>query len=203
MDATDEPSIKKAVEDACSKFGAIHGCVASAGVGAATTLLGKKRGQVHDSGIFDFVQKVNLYGVVNVNKYCADKMALNEADEHGLRGVIVNVASVAAQDGQKGQVAYAASKGAVAAMTLPMARDLGRYGIRVITILPGTMETPLMAAASDVVKKGLAMSIIAPKRLGLPEEFAHMVGACIDNTYLNGVTIRLDGGIRMPYASKI
>lgn len=203
MDATDEPSIKKAVEDAKAKFGSIHGCIASAGVGAAITTIGKKAGQVHNSEMFDLVQKINLYGVVNVNKYCADIMARQEPDEHGLRGVIINVASVAAQDGQKGQLAYAASKGAVASMTLPMARDLGRYGIRCICILPGTMETPLMAAASDAVKQGLSMSIIAPKRLGLPQEFAHLVTSCVDNTYLNGVTIRLDGGIRMPYASKM
>ena len=203
MDATEEDTIKKAVEDASNKFGGIHGCVASAGVGSAATIVGKKPGQVHDSGIFDFVQKVNVYGVFNVNKYCASEMLKNEPDQFGLRGVLVNVASVAAQDGQKGQVAYAASKGAVQSMTLPMARDLGRHGVRVITILPGSMETPLMAAASDKVKQGLAMSIIAPKRLGLPEEFANLVATCIDNSYLNGVCIRLDGGIRMPYTSKI
>eukprot|EP00511_Aplanochytrium_stocchinoi_P004280 CAMPEP_0204825470 /NCGR_PEP_ID=MMETSP1346-20131115/3345_1 /ASSEMBLY_ACC=CAM_ASM_000771 /TAXON_ID=215587 /ORGANISM="Aplanochytrium stocchinoi, Strain GSBS06" /LENGTH=260 /DNA_ID=CAMNT_0051953117 /DNA_START=105 /DNA_END=887 /DNA_ORIENTATION=+ len=201
MDATDEASIKQSVDDSLAKFGSIHGVVACAGIGAATTTIGKKG--AHDSGIFDFVLKVNLYGVFNLNKYAAVEMAKNEPDEHGLRGVIINCASVAAQDGQKGQVAYAASKGGVSAMTLPMARDLGRYGIRVMTILPGTMETPLMAAASDVVKQGLALNIIAPKRLGLPQEYASLCASIIDNPYLNGECIRLDGGIRMAYSSKL
>lgn len=119
-------------------------------------------------------------------------MANNTPDANGLRGVIINCASVAAIEGQKGQVAYGASKGAVAAMTLPMARDLGTYGIRVLTIAPGIFGTPMMAAASDQVKAGLAVSVIAPKRLGLPEEFAQLALHIIDNAYLNGETIRLE-----------
>jgi hypothetical protein len=120
------------------------------------------------------------------------QMANNTPDANGLRGVIINCASVAAIEGQKGQVAYGASKGAVAAMTLPMARDLGSYGIRVLTIAPGIFGTPMMAAASDQVKAGLAVSVVAPKRLGLPEEFAQLTLHCIDNAYLNGETIRLE-----------
>jgi len=201
MDATIEESIKAAVDGAKQKFGAIHGAVTCAGVGAAMTTISKKG--VHDSGVFDFVMKVNVYGVFNLAKYAAKYMAENEPDQHGLRGVIVNCASVAAIDGQKGQAAYGASKGAVASMTLPMARDLGSYGIRVNTICPGIMSTPMMAAASEKVRQGLAVSVVAPKRLGLPEEFAQLTLAIIDNSYLNGETIRLDGGIRMGYASKI
>mmetsp|Transcript_14177 Transcript_14177/g.25363 ORF Transcript_14177/g.25363 Transcript_14177/m.25363 type:complete len:261 (-) Transcript_14177:58-840(-) len=202
IDATDEDSIKAAVDAAKEKFGGIHGCVTCAGVGAATTTINKKGG-VHDSGIFDFVMKVNVYGVFNLAKYSAKYMAENEPDQHGLRGVVVNCASVAAIDGQKGQAAYGASKGAVVSMTLPMARDLGSFGIRVNTICPGIMETPMMAAASDKVKQGLAVSVVAPKRLGLPEEFAQLACHIIDNPYLNGESIRLDGGIRMGYQSKI
>merc|ERR1712107_470798 len=129
-------------------------------------------------------------------------MSKNAPDANGLRGVIFNCAFVAAQDGQKGQVAYSASKGAVTAMTLPMARDLGKYGIRVMTILPGTFETPLMMGASDVVKAGLALNIIAPKRLGIPTEYATLCANIIDNPYLNGECIRLDGGIRMAFSEK-
>ncbi len=120
------------------------------------------------------------------------QIANNTPDANGLRGVIINCASVAAIEGQKGQVAYGASKGAVVAMTLPMARDLGTYGIRVLTIAPGIFSTPMMAAASDQVKAGLAVSVVAPKRLGLPEEFAQLALHIIDNAYLNGETIRLE-----------
>mmetsp|Transcript_17415 Transcript_17415/g.34218 ORF Transcript_17415/g.34218 Transcript_17415/m.34218 type:complete len:261 (+) Transcript_17415:118-900(+) len=202
MDATNEDSIKAAVQGAAAKFGSVHGVVNCAGVGSATTTINKKGG-VHDSGIFDFVLKVNLYGTFNTAKYAAAEMAKNEPDANGLRGVIINTSSVAAFDGQKGQAAYSASKGAVTGMTLPMARDLGTYGIRVVTICPGIMETPLLAAASEKVKTGLSLSVVAPKRLGKPEEFAHMCTSIIDNAYLNGECIRLDGAIRMAYSSKI
>jgi len=202
MDATVEESVKRAVDATAAKFGGLNGCVNCAGVGAATLTLDKK-GQPHPSQVFDFVLKVNLFGTFNACKYAAAYLAKNQPDEHGLRGVLINVASVAAIEGQKGQVAYAASKGAVTQMTLPMARDLGSFGIRVNTICPGIFETPLMAAASDVVKKGLAEAVVAPKRLGLPAEFASLVVQLIENRYFNGETIRLDGGIRMAYSSKI
>jgi len=201
VDATKEETIKAAVDASLAKFGSIWGAIACAGVGSVHTTIGKKG--PHDSGIFDFVLQVNLYGVFNLCKYAAFAMAKNEPDSDGLRGVLINCASVAALEGQKGQVAYAASKGAVAAMTLPMARDLGTYGIRVNTICPGIMNTPMMAAATEKVRTGLAYSVIAPKRLGLPEEFAQLCVSIIDNSYLNGETIRLDGGIRMAYQSKI
>ena len=171
-------------------------------MGAATVTVDKK-GAPHASSIFDFVMKVNLFGTFNMCKYSAAEMAKSKPDADGQRGVLINVASVAAIEGQKGQVAYAASKGAVTQMTLPMARDLGTYGIRVMTICPGIFETPLMAAASDVVKKGLAESVVAPKRLGQPPEFALLVTSIVENAYMNGEVIRLDGAIRMGYSSKI
>lgn len=204
MDATKEDSIKKAIEATVAKFGAntLYGAVNSAGVGAATLTVDKKQAP-HSSDVFDFVMKVNLYGTFNTCKYSAAIMAKNQPDEKGLRGVLINVASVAAIEGQKGQVAYAASKGAVTQMTLPMARDLGVYGIRVLTICPGIFDTPLMGAASDNVKKGLAESVVAPKRLGDPSEFGLLVTQMIENSYMNGEVIRLDGAIRMGYQSKI
>jgi len=202
MDATTEESCKKAVEASFKKFGNIWGAVNCAGVGAATLTLDKK-GEPHATSVWDFVLKVNLFGTFNICKYSAALMAKNQPDENGLRGVLINVASVAALEGQKGQVAYAASKGAVTQMTLPMARDLGQYGIRVLTICPGIFDTPLMAAASDPVKQGLAVSVIAPKRLGNPKEFALLATQLIENSYMNGEVIRLDGGIRMGYSSKI
>eukprot|EP00924_Labyrinthula_sp_SR-Ha-C_P009801 snap_masked-scaffold_86-processed-gene-0.1-mRNA-1 protein AED:0.08 eAED:0.09 QI:0/-1/0/1/-1/1/1/0/268 len=208
-DAMEEESIVAAVKTVYEKFGSIHGCVASAGTGSVElTLRGKKKEdgsvkyKVHNSQIFDFVVKVNLYGVFNLNKHCAKYIAMNEPDENGLKGVLINVASVAAVDGQKGQVVYAATKGALCSMTLPMARDLGRIGIRVMTILPGTMDTPMMAAATDAVRKPLLEGIIAPKRFGKPAEFAALCATIVDNSFLNGECIRLDGGVRMPYSSK-
>lgn len=202
MDATSEESIKKAVEDVQKQFGNIWGAVNSAGVGGATLTI-DKTSKPHPTDTWNFVLAVNLNGTFNMCKYVAQIMSQNKPDANGLRGVLINVASVAALEGQKGQVAYAASKGAVTAMTLPMARDLGVFGIRVLTICPGIFDTPLMAMASDPVKVGLATSVITPKRLGRPHEFGLMVSQIIDNTYLNGENIRLDGGIRMGYSSKI
>merc|ERR1712072_1071647 len=128
--------------------------------------------------------------------YGASAMAKCPAAEDGSRGVIINVASVAGIEGQKGQLVYSASKGAVIGMTLPMARDLGRYGIRVMTIAPGIIDTPLMQMAQPKVKEGLLAQVANPKRFGAPEEFAHLCASIIDNGYLNGEVIRMDGGIR-------
>merc|ERR1712072_1217901 len=128
--------------------------------------------------------------------YGASAMSKCPAAQDGSRGVIINVASVAGIEGQKGQLVYSASKGAVIGMTLPMARDLARYGIRVMTICPGIMDTPLMQAAAPKVKEGLLASVAGPKRFGKSEEFASLVAQCIDNGYLNGETIRMDGGVR-------
>lgn len=195
VDVTDEKSCKAGVAATMEKFGNVSGVVNCAGVGSATTTLGK-RGP-HPLALFDMVMKINLYGTFNVARFGAEAMAKNEPDASGLRGVIINVASVAAFEGQKGQLAYAASKGAVHAMSLPMARDLARVGIRVNVIAPGIMDTPMMQMAPQKIRDNLMTSVVAPKRFGDMGEFAHMCCALIDNKYMNGQTVRLDAGIRM------
>merc|ERR1712190_327650 len=150
----------------------------------------------HQGGVFDFIMKLNTYGTFYGSAYAASAMAKCPAAEDGSRGVIINVASVAGIEGQKGQLVYSASKGAVIGMTLPMARDLARYGIRVMTIAPGIMDTPLMQAAAPKVKQGLLDQVASPKRFGSGEDFAQLCAAIIDNGYLNGEVIRMDGGIR-------
>eukprot|EP00996_Jenningsia_fusiforme_P002484 NODE_3312_length_1000_cov_44.733964_g3046_i0.p1 GENE.NODE_3312_length_1000_cov_44.733964_g3046_i0~~NODE_3312_length_1000_cov_44.733964_g3046_i0.p1 ORF type:complete len:266 (+),score=36.08 NODE_3312_length_1000_cov_44.733964_g3046_i0:89-886(+) len=202
IDATNEESIKKAIDDTVTRFGStLAGAVNCAGVGAAALTLDRK-GRPHDSKMFDFLMQVNLYGTFHTCKHVATAMQNNAPNSDGQRGVLINVASLAALDGQKGQVAYAASKGAVAAITLPMARDLGQFGIRVVTICPGVFDTPMMARASEAVRNGLETSIVSPKRLGYPSEFAQFCQQVVENKYLNGVTIRLDAGLRMGFAEK-
>merc|ERR1719217_1123366 len=161
----------------------------------AMTTIDKKM-EPHKSQVFDFVTKLNLYGTFYGSSYGASAMAKLPAAEDGSRGVFINVSSVAGIEGQKGQLVYSASKGAVIGMTLPMARDLGRYGIRVMTIAPGIIDTPLMQAAAPKVKEGLLAQVAAPKRFGTPEEFAQLCATIIDNGYLNGEVISMDGGIR-------
>merc|ERR1719331_302750 len=145
-----------------------------------------KKGKPHKAGVFDFIMKLNTYGVFYASSYAASAMAKCEPAADGSRGVIVNVSSVAGIEGQKGQLAYSASKGAVIGMTLPMARDLARYGIRVMTICPGIMDTPLMQAAAPKVKEGLLAQVVEPKRFGQAEEFALLCASIFDNGYLNG-----------------
>merc|ERR1719367_2248917 len=164
-------------------------------MGMAMTTIGKDL-VPHKAGVFDFIMKLNTYGTFYGSSYGASAMAKCPAAEDGSRGVIVNVSSVAGIEGQKGQLVYSASKGAVIGMTLPMARDLARYGIRVVTIAPGIMDTPLMRSAAPKVKEGLLASVAGPPRFGQAEEFASLATSIIDNGYLNGETIRLDGGIR-------
>merc|ERR1711904_541550 len=147
-------------------------------------------------GVFDFVMKLNTYGTFYGSAHAASCMSKCPADADGQRGVIINVASVAGIEGQKGQLVYSASKGAVIGMTLPMARDLARYGIRVMTIAPGIIDTPLMQSAAPKVKEGLLAQVAAPKRFGQADGFAHLCTSIIDNGYLNGEVIRMDGGIR-------
>jgi len=173
-------------------LGAVVNC---AGIGMAKTTVGKAG--PHDMKTFDLVMKINTYGTFSVCAQAAAIMSKQAKDEDGEIGALVNVASVAAFEGQKGQVAYAASKGAVAAMALPMARDLSRFGIRVNTICPGTMLTPMMSAASDKVKNSLLADVVAPKRMGAPSEFAHTAQFLIENSYMNAQVIRVDGGVRM------
>merc|ERR1712187_116657 len=159
------------------------------------TTIGKD-GKPHPTKVFDMIMKLNTYGTFWGSAYSAAAMAKCPAAEDGSRGVIVNVSSVAGIEGQKGQLVYSASKGAVIGMTLPMARDLARYGIRVMTIAPGIIDTPLMQSAAPKVKEGSLAQVAAPKRFGAPEEFAQLCASIIDNGYLNGEVIRMDGGIR-------
>ena len=194
-DVTDEGSVQAAIDGAVARFGTaqLRGVVNCAGVGAAMTTVG--RSGAHDAGVFDFVLKVNLYGTFNFCKLVAAKMIEQRGKE--AHGVLINVASAAFQDGQKGQVAYAASKGAVVSMALPMARDLARWGIRVCTVAPGTIATPMMRSASDRVRAKLLADTIWPKRMGEPAEFAALVAHLIENDYVNAEVIRLDAGVRM------
>ena len=181
-----------------AKFGGLHSVMNCAGVGVVfPTITG---GGPHDLDLFKFCVGVNLTGLFNVCRLAA--MRIVRTKSHASRKVIINVASAAGQEGQKGQVAYAASKGGVIAMTLPMARDLGRYGVRVMCIAPGIIDTPLMASASAQVKDGLLNSVVAPRRFGEAGEFAALAVHCIDNGYLNGETIRIDGAIRFPSGCK-
>lgn len=195
-DVTREDSVKAAITATLEKFGAIHVCVNCAGVGSAMKTVGRDN-VPHDLGIFETVVRINLIGTFNVLRLAAAAMAGNEGGEDAERGVIINTASVAAFDGQVGQVAYAATKGGVVGMTLPIARDLAQLGIRCNTIAPGIFNTPLMNAAPDKVKQPLIDMTQFPKRLGHPPEYAALVCHMIENRFLNGETIRIDGAIRM------
>ncbi|KAF0804827.1 3-hydroxyacyl-CoA dehydrogenase [Alcanivorax xiamenensis] len=195
-DVTEEASVQAAIDATRDAFGAIHLCVNCAGVGSAMKTVGRDN-KPHDLGVFNTVVQINLIGTFNVTRLAAAVMAENEPGEDNERGLIVNTASVAAFDGQVGQVAYSATKGAVVGMTLPIARDLASLGIRCNTIAPGIFNTPLMNAAPDKVKMPLIEMTQFPKRLGHPEEYAAMVCHMAENRFLNGETIRLDGGIRM------
>ena len=193
-DVTDEGSVLAAVE-AARDSGGLHGVVNCAGVGTPGKVVG--RDGPLDLGAFTKVIQVNLVGTFNVNRLAAAAMQENEADEEGERGVIVNTASVAAFDGQIGQAAYSASKGGVVSMTLPIARELARSGIRVMTIAPGIFETPMLAGLPEEAQESLGKQVPFPPRLGRPEEYAALVLHIVGNTMLNGEVIRLDGAIRM------
>lgn len=195
-DVTDAASVEAAIKATLDKFGALHVCVNCAGVGSAMKTVGREN-KPHDLGVFEMVVKINLIGTFNVTRLAAAAMAENAPGEDNERGLVVNTASVAAFDGQVGQVAYSATKGGVVGMTLPIARDLAPLGIRCNTIAPGIFNTPLMNAAPDKVKQPLIDMTQFPKRLGHPPEFAALVCHMIENTFMNGETIRLDGAIRM------
>merc|ERR1719356_721827 len=192
---TSKDSYSAAVAATVDRFKTLNGIINCAGTGSAFTTIDKKL-KPHNDKFWDFVVKLNLYGTFYGSSEGAAAMAKLPADDEGNRGVIINVASVAAFEGQKGQLAYSASKGAVVGMTLPMARDLARYGIRVMTVAPGIIDTPLMQSAAPKVKEGLLSSVAGPPRFGKAEEFAHLVASILDNGYLNGETIRMDAGIR-------
>lgn len=196
VDVADAASAEAAIGQVMARFGAIHINVNCAGIGAAGRTVGRDGPLVLEA--FNFVIQVNLVGTFNTLRLCAAEMAKNEpAGDDGERGVIVNTASVAAYDGQIGQAAYSASKGGVVSMTLPIARDLARSGVRVCTIAPGIFETPMMLGAPDRVRQPLIEMVQFPHRLGAAEEFAVLARQIVENPYLNGETIRLDGGIRM------
>jgi len=193
-DVTDEDSVRAAVEEAL-EAGVLRGAVNCAGVASAEKVLGREGPHALDS--FAQVVQINLVGTFNVIRLAAEAMAQNEPLENGERGVIVNTASVAAFDGQIGQVAYAASKGGVASLTLPVARELAKSGIRVMTIAPGIFDTPMMAGLPEAARDSLGKQVPFPPRLGKPQEYAALVKHIFDNEMLNGEVIRLDGAIRM------
>lgn len=196
VDVTSEEDVRAGLERAIAEFGGVHILVNCAGIAVAKKILGK--GGVHDLASFNKVLQVNVVGTFNAIRLTAEKMAANEPNEEGERGVIINTASVAAFDGQIGQAAYSASKGAVVGMTLPLARDLAPFGIRVVSIAPGVFETPLFAGLPEKAQAALAKMTPFPPRLGKPQEYAKLVRAIVENPMLNGETIRLDGAIRMP-----
>jgi len=185
----------QAVVDAAVKLGVLRGLVNCAGVAPAVKTVGKDG--AHPLDVFQRAVNINLVGTFNMARLAAEAMSKTEAAEHGERGIIINTASVAAFDGQMGQAAYASSKAAVAGLTLPMARDLSRNGISVMTIAPGIFETPMLMNMPQEVRDSLGKMVPFPPRLGLPTEFAHLARAIIENVMLNGETIRLDGAIRM------
>ena len=193
-DVADEESVQDAI-DATLEVGELHGVINCAGVATAEKILGKEGPHALDS--FNKVVQVNLIGTFNVARLAAAAMKENEPMEGGERGVIVNTASVAAFEGQVGQAAYAASKGGVVSLTLPLARELASYGIRVVTIAPGIFDTPMMAGLPEEARESLGSQAPFPSRLGKPEEYAALVRHIVENEMLNGEVIRLDGAIRM------
>lgn len=194
-DVADPDGAAAAVAEAAAQHGPARILVNCAGIGTAARIVGREGAM--PLAAFERVIRVNLIGTFNLLRLAAAGMSTLDALEGDERGVIVNTASIAAYDGQVGQAAYAASKGGIVSLTLPAARELARFGVRVLTIAPGLFATPLVAELPEEVQRGLAESIPFPSRLGAPEEFAALVVTCIENPFLNGETIRLDGALRM------
>lgn len=201
VDVTDTEQIKNAVNEAV-ELGPLRAVVNSAGIGWAQRTIGRdgEFDSAHDLDAFTKVIKINLIGTFDMVRLAATAMSKNEPDEDGCRGAIVNLASVAAFDGQIGQASYSASKGGVVGMTLPVARDLSASGVRLNTVAPGLIDTPIYGEgeASEQFKATLGANVLFPKRLGTGDELASMVMECLTNSYMNGEVIRVDGGIRMP-----
>ena len=195
VDVGADADAKKAVAAAIQAFGALHGLVNCAGIATPGKVLGKEGALALEA--FERVIRINLVGSFNLLRVAAEAMSKQEPNSEGERGVLINTASVAAYDGQIGQPAYAASKAGVVGMTLPIARELARYGIRCVTIAPGLFETPMMASLPQEAQDSLGKSVPFPSRLGRPAEFAQLVQAIVENPMLNGETIRLDGALRM------
>jgi NAD(P)-dependent dehydrogenase (short-subunit alcohol dehydrogenase family) len=194
-DVADDASMRRAIDAAIAAYGGLHILVCCAGVGTPDKVLGKE-GPL-DLQRFARVVQINLIGAFNAIRLAAEQMAKNAPNTEGERGVIITTASVAAFEGQIGQAAYSASKAGVAGMTLPIARELARYGIRVVSIAPGIFDTPMLASLPEAVRLSLGQQTPFPPRLGRPDEYAALVQQIIENTMLNGETIRLDGAIRM------
>jgi NAD(P)-dependent dehydrogenase (short-subunit alcohol dehydrogenase family) len=195
-DVREEAQVQAAVEQAAASSGGLRIAVCCAGTGWAQKLAGSKG--PHPLMPFETILQINLIGTFNVLRFAATAMIANEPLEDGERGVCVNTASIAAYDGQVGQIAYSASKGGVVGMTLPAARDLAQYGVRVNTIAPGLFDTPLLAALPQEAREKLGAGVPFPQRLGQPPEYAQLACQLIENRMLNGETIRLDGALRMP-----
>lgn len=192
---TKEEDIQAAITTARERFGGLHGVINCAGIGLAERMVGKNGPSSLES--FSKVIQINLIGTYNVLRLAAAAMIDNVPNEEGERGVMINTASVAAFEGQIGQAAYSASKGGIVGMTLPIARELARHGIRVMTIAPGIFDTPLLAALPEPARISLGQQVPFPSRLGRPDEYAALAKHIIENAMLNGEIIRLDGGIRM------
>ncbi|MGB1299252.1 MAG: 3-hydroxyacyl-CoA dehydrogenase [Psychrobium sp.] len=197
-DVTSDASVEAAFEQVIAKFNRVDICINCAGIAPAKKVLDRD-GQAQPLDAFAKTININLIGSFNVARVAAQMMAKNEAEgDSGERGIIINTASVAAYEGQMGQAAYAASKGGIVGMTLPMARDLARTGVRVNTIAPGIMGTPMLLGMPDNVQESLVANIQFPKRMGYPSEFGRLAIHMVENSYINGETIRLDAAIRMP-----
>lgn len=194
-DVTQEAAMQNVVTEAVAHFGGVHGLVNCAGIVSGERVVGKNGPHRLDS--FVRAIQINLVGTFNAIRLAATVMVANSPELDGERGVIINTASIAAFDGQIGQAAYAASKGGIVGMTLPLARDLARDGVRVVTIAPGIFETPMMAGTPEEVQTSLGKAVPFPSRLGKASEYAHLVQHIIENVMLNGEVIRLDGAIRM------
>lgn len=192
---SNEDDVQNALNQTTEKFGSISIVVNCAGIGTPQRVVGREG--VHELDDFIKTIQVNLVGTFNVIRLAAKKMFSNTPNEEGERGVIINTASVAAFEGQIGQAAYSASKGGIVSMTLPIAREFAKQGIRVLTIAPGLMETPLFDTLSDEARRSLEATVPFPSRLGYPSEYAKLVQSIVENPMLNGETIRLDGAIRM------
>jgi NAD(P)-dependent dehydrogenase (short-subunit alcohol dehydrogenase family) len=194
-DVTDESSVVNAIAEASQTMGGLTVAVNCAGIATGEKTVG--RDGPHSLSGFQRTIDINLVGTFNVSRLAAAEMAKNDTDDGAERGVIINTASIAAFDGQKGQAAYAASKAGIAGMTLPMARDLASLGMRVMAIAPGIFMTPMLAGLGEDIQAGLAASVTCPKRLGDPAEYARLAKFIVECGYLNGETIRIDGALRM------
>jgi NAD(P)-dependent dehydrogenase (short-subunit alcohol dehydrogenase family) len=196
-DVTSADEVQAAL-DAAAALGPVRVAVSCAGIGWAKRTLDRD-GTPHDLGLFQTIIGVNLVGTFNVLRLAAAMMARNEPDDGGERGLIVNTASVAAFDGQIGQIAYAASKSGVVGLTLPAARDLAPVGVRVLTIAPGIFDTPMLGLLPEDARQALLKNVVFPRRLGVPADYAALVAHMVENSYLNGETIRIDAALRAPF----